>query len=119
MSLLVNTSHVWAAYREGKAIYTIEPALADCLARSPWPDRTPTVALRLPSRCPVLALPWRRETIYLAAAYDLVTDAEESGALELRISKFEDDLWIPISILHLTRATLQECVEAAASTIAQ
>ena len=26
---------------------------------------------------------------------------------------------IPISILHLTRATLQQCVEAAASTIAQ
>jgi hypothetical protein len=24
-------------------------------------------------------------------------------------------LWIPISILHLTRATLQECVEAAAA----
>jgi hypothetical protein len=60
----------------------------------------------------VLALPWKGETIYLAAAYDLVTGAEESGALELRISKFEDDLWIPISILHLTRATLQECVEA-------
>jgi hypothetical protein len=33
----------------------------------------------------------------------------------LRINKFEDDLWIPISILHLTRATLQECVAAAAA----
>ncbi len=51
-SLLVNTSHVWAAYREGKTIYTIESALVDCLARSPWPDLTPTAALRLPS------LPW-------------------------------------------------------------
>jgi len=50
-----------------------------------------------------------------AAVYDLVTGAEESAALEVRISKFEDDLWIPISILHLTRATLQECVEAAAA----
>jgi len=107
--------HVWAGYREAKTIYTIEPALADCLGGSPWPDRTPTAALRLPSRCPVLALPWKGETIYLAAAYDLVTGAEASGALELRISKFEDDFWIPISIQHLTRGTLQECVEAAAA----
>ena len=84
-SLLVNTVQVWAAYREAKTIYTIEPALADCLARSPWPDKTPTAALRLPSRCPVPALPWKGETIYLAAAYDLVTGGEESGALELRI----------------------------------
>jgi len=114
-SLLVNTVHVWAAYREAKTIYHIEPALADCLARSPWPDKTPAAALRLPSRCPVLALPWKGDTIYLAAVYDLVTGAEESGALELRVSKYEDDLWIPISILHLTRATLQECVEAAAA----
>jgi hypothetical protein len=91
-SLLVNGSHVWAAYREGKTIYTIEKALVDCLARSPWPDRTPTAALRLPSRFPVLALPWKGETIYLAAANDLVTGAEESGALELHISKYEDDL---------------------------
>ena len=102
-SLLVNTVHVWAAYRESKTTYTIEPALADCLGRSPWPDKTPTAALRLPSRCPVLALPWQGEIIYLAAVYDLVTGAEASGALELRVSKFEDDLWIPISILHLTR----------------
>ncbi len=33
----------------------------------------------------------------------------------MRISKFDDDLWIPISILHLTRATLQEYVDAAAA----
>ncbi len=114
-SLLVNTVHVWAAYREAKVIYTIEPALAECLARSPWPDKTPAAALRLPSRCPVLALPWKGETIYLAAVYDLVTGGEQSGALELRISKYEDDLWVPVSTLHLTRSTLQECVEAAAA----
>ena len=83
--------------------------------RSPWPDHTPTAALRLPSRCPVLALPWKGETVYLAAVHELVTGGEASGALELRVSKFEDDLWIPISILHLTRATLQECVETAAA----
>src|SRR5208283_3894003 len=52
-SLLVNTIHVWAAYRESKTIYQIEAALAECLARSEWPAATPTAALRLPSRCPV------------------------------------------------------------------
>jgi hypothetical protein len=55
-SLLVNTT---SGPLTGKAKPSTpsEPALVDCLARSPWPDRTPTAALRLPSRCPVLALP--------------------------------------------------------------
>jgi hypothetical protein len=56
-SLLVNTIHVWAAYRESKTIFEIEPALVECLARSEWPASTPTAALRLPSRCPVLSIP--------------------------------------------------------------
>jgi len=47
----------------------------------------PPLRSGLPSRCPMLALRWNGETLYLAAAYDLVTGAEESGALELRISK--------------------------------
>ncbi len=63
-SLLVNTSHVWAAYREGKTIYTIEPALADCLARSPWPDRTPTAALRLAIAARCVALAVEGQTIF-------------------------------------------------------
>jgi hypothetical protein len=86
-SLLVNTSHVWAAYREGKTIYTIEPALADCLARFLWLDRTPTVALRLPSRCPVLALRWKGKRFTSRRPTILVTGADESGALDLRIVK--------------------------------
>jgi hypothetical protein len=32
-----------------KTIYEIEPLLAECLRRSPWPAETPTAALRLPS----------------------------------------------------------------------
>jgi hypothetical protein len=47
-SLLVNTIHVGAAYREAKSIYTVGPPLADCLARPPWPDKTPVV-VRLPA----------------------------------------------------------------------
>jgi hypothetical protein len=52
-----NTVHVWAAYRQSKTIYEVDPLLAQCLARSPWPASTPTAALRLPSLCPVITLP--------------------------------------------------------------
>jgi hypothetical protein len=117
-SMLVNTVHVWAAYRQSKTIYAIEPLLAECLARSLWPAETPTAALRLPSLCPVLSIPFDDGvTNHVAATYDLVTGAEESGALELRISLLtvDGDYWIPVSILHLTRPSLSECVEAAAA----
>jgi hypothetical protein len=114
-AILVNTVHVWAAYRESKTIYEIEPALAECLARSEWPETTPLAALRLPSRCPVLSIPRGDTTTHLAATYDLVPEDEKSGALELRISHFGEDWWIPISILHLTRENLRECAEAAAA----
>jgi hypothetical protein len=113
-SVLINTIHVWAAYRETKTLYEIEPALAECLSRSPWPERTPMAALRLPSRCPVLSIPRGDNTIRIAATYDLVTRAAESGALELRISQYEDDLWVPICILDMREADLGVCVEAAA-----
>jgi hypothetical protein len=88
-AMLVNTIHVWAAYREAKNIYEIEPTLAACLARSPWPEQTPAQALRLPSRCPVLVIPRPEgDPSYVAAVYDLLTGEEHSGALELRISEF-------------------------------
>jgi hypothetical protein len=45
-TILVNTVHVWAAYRNAKTIYEIDALLAECLARSPWPEATPTAALR-------------------------------------------------------------------------
>jgi hypothetical protein len=115
-SIVVNTVHVWASYRQAKTIYEIEPQLAQCLARSPWPAETPTVALRLPSFCPVLAIPREDGRInHVAASYDLLTGAEASGSLELRLSLLtvEGDRWVPICLLHLTRPTLSECVEAA------
>ena len=114
-TVLVNTVHVWAAYRNAKTIYEIDALLAECLGRSPWPEATPTAALRLPSRCPVLSVGGDGSARYLAAVYDLVTGAEHSGALELRISQLKDDLWLPISILHLTAETLSECANAAAT----
>jgi hypothetical protein len=117
-SMLVNTVHTWAAYRQSKTIYQIEPALADCLARSPWPAETPTEALRLPSLCPVLAIPREDRRInHVAATLDLLTGAEDSRAFELRLSLLTVDgnRWLPISLLHLARPTLTECVDAAAA----
>lgn len=112
-ALLANTIHVWAAYRGSKTIYLVEPCLAECLSLTPWPERTPTGALRLRSRCPVLALPGASGAIYVAAAYDLLTGGEASGALELRICQFEDDLWAPICILHLVGEDLGAALRAA------
>ena len=37
----------WAAYREAKTIYHVDPALAECLAHTPWPEHVPAEALRL------------------------------------------------------------------------
>ena len=118
VSMLVNTVHVWAAYREAKTIYEVERPLAECLARSPWPEQTPAQALRLPSRCPLVAIAKDAgEPTYVAAVYDLLTGAEQSGALELRISEFASaaQWWIPICVLHLTWPTLSECLDAAAA----
>jgi len=130
-TLKANTVHVWAAYRQSKTIYSIEPLLAECLARSPWPAETPAAALRLPSLCPVLAIPHDDRISHIlaiphpcdssfnhvAATYDLLTGAETSGMLELRLSLLtvDGERWVPLSILHLARPTLSECVDAAAA----
>jgi hypothetical protein len=66
----------------------------------------------------VLALPREEGRVnHVAASYDLLTGAEASGALELRLSLLtvDGDRWVPISLLHLTRPTLSECVEAVAA----
>jgi len=109
-TILANSVACWAAYREAKTLYRVEPLLAEALARTPWPDRIPTEALRLPSRCPVLSLPWQGQTIHVAAHYDLLTTAEASGRLELRLSGLQGDVWPPLSILHLVGADLAACV---------
>ena len=45
ISTLIISAHVWAAYRESKTIYEIEPSLMACLEDTPWPVETPTAAL--------------------------------------------------------------------------
>lgn len=116
---LANSVACWAAYREAKTIYTVEPLLADALGHTPWPDTVPTAALRLPSRCPVLTLPWRGETVHVAAHYDLLTTAEASGRLELRLSLLAGDQWAPLSILHLVGDDLGACVRDAEHVTAE
>lgn len=112
-TVLAHSVATWAAYRESKTLYRVEPALADCLARTPWPDHVPTEALRLPSRCPVLSLPWEGATVHVSAYYDLRTGHEASGELELRLGHLEGDRWCHLSILHLTEPVLGACVRAA------
>lgn len=111
---LANSVACWAAYRESKTVYNVDALLADALAGTPWPDQVPTAALRLPSRCPVLSLPWAGDVVHLAAHYDLLTRHEGSGRLELRLSMLHRDLWYTLSILHLVGDDLAACMRDAA-----
>jgi hypothetical protein len=127
-TILANSVACWAAYREAKTLYRVEPLLAEALARTPWPDAVPTEALCLPSRCPVLALPWEGQTLHVAVHYDLLTQHEASDRLELRLSLLGGpprgaaeldallpaDLWAPLAILHLVGDDLGACVRDAA-----
>lgn len=116
-AMLINTVHVWAAYRQSKTIYEVEPSLTECLARSPWPADTPTAALRLSSLCPMLSiLNAQGRTNHVAVTYDLPMLSEGADALWLRISWLVPDSnrWRGMAILHLTQTTLSQCVEAVA-----
>jgi hypothetical protein len=116
---LANTVAVWAAYRDAKTIYTVDALLVEGLARTPWPDQVPTAALRLPSRCAVLSIPWGLGNAHVAAHYDLLTRHEASGRLELRLSLLIGQLWQTISILHLVGEDLGACVRDAAHVTAE
>jgi hypothetical protein len=85
---LGNTVHVWAAYRESKIIYRVEPFLSECLSRSAWPCHVPTEALRLSGRCVIIELPADPKPTYVAAVFDLATGAQTSEILELRLSNY-------------------------------
>jgi hypothetical protein len=118
-TILANSVACWAAYRESKTVYAVEPLLADALARTAWPDAVPTEALRLPSRCPVLSLPWQGEPVHVAAHYDLLTMAEASGRLELRLSGLQGDQWVMFSVLHLVGEDFAACARDAAIVTAE
>jgi len=118
-----HTLHVWAAYRESKTIYQIEPALTDCLVRTPWPDDVPATALRLPSYCPILAFPWHGQTTYLAVTYDIALHPTTPEERTIHISRFTppvpgvdpielngEALWEGICTVSLVRRTLAECL---------
>lgn len=112
-NVLVGSLATWAAYREAKTFYRVDSLLADCLIKTPWPEHVPTAALRLPSRCPVLEIPWQGGIVHIAVHYDLMTTQEETGQLELRIMQLSGSYWLPISFLHLAGDTLQDCIKSA------
>ncbi|MBI4573011.1 MAG: hypothetical protein HY713_06955 [candidate division NC10 bacterium] len=116
-TILAHSVATWAAYREAKTIYHVEPLLAEALAHTPWPEQVPTEALRLPSRCPVLVLPWEGQTLSVSAYYDLLTSREHTSELELRLGRLEGGQWAPLSILHLIGEDLGACVRAAGARV--
>jgi hypothetical protein len=125
-----NTLHVWAAYRESKTIYRVEPYLAECLSRTTWPDGAPTEALRLPSFCPIFEFHWQGETVTVAATYDFAPFGPDKAAIH--ISRFwpwppgvdvdaeaisNHAVWGRIASLALNRETLAEDVKEAADNL--
>jgi hypothetical protein len=116
-TLLAQSVATWAAYRESKTLYAIDPLLAEALAHTPWPEHVPTAALRLSSRCPVLALPWEEAIVHIAPYYDLLTGQEASGQLELRLGRLAEDRWELVSVLHLIGEDLGTCVRAAGARV--
>jgi hypothetical protein len=114
---LAQSVAAWAAYREAKTLYTVEPLLAEALARTPWPEHVPTEALRLPSRFPVLCVAWEGGTVHVGAYRDLMTSRENTGQLELRLVHLDVDRWWTVSILHLIRPNLGTCVRSAGARV--
>ncbi|MDO8432295.1 MAG: hypothetical protein Q7S58_07780 [Candidatus Binatus sp.] len=108
----------WAGWRESKPVYSIEPALAQCLSNTPWPEQTPLAALRLPSRFPVLVFPKAADSDRPTAVgirYDIETGDDGKNALEMRFNFLEAAVapaWIQFGTLRLTGATLGECFQA-------
>jgi hypothetical protein len=114
LSSVAVSLHVWAAYRESKTIFEVEPQLAECLTRTTWPTDTPTAALALRSLCPVLALPHNGTIRYVAITYDhLAPDPNSAGLLMLNLSLLTEWLWTPCGRLSLAGDDLGACLRAA------
>ena len=104
---------VWAAYRNAKTVWRIEPCLIEALSDCPWPDETPMTAIRLPSRCPVLEWPGPDGPIVVSACYDLLTGQESTGKLELRLQWLQEHRWVPLAILYTDAPTVSAALEQA------
>jgi len=104
---------VWAAYRDAKTVWRIEPCLFEALSDCPWPDETPMTAIRLPSRCPVLEWHGPDGPIVVSACYDLLTGQEGTGQLELRLQWLHENRWLPLAILYNDAPTVSAALEQA------
>ena len=99
LSTYTTTVCWWAAYEQTRQTYRVRPELWLELDRLRWPAQTPAVALAyLPRKAFALETP---DGELLGLYYDLLTGQEETGALELRIVRFESHLATPILTLHL------------------
>jgi hypothetical protein len=104
---------VWAAHRDAKTVWRIEPRLVEALSDCPWPDETPMTAIRLPSRCPVLEWQSPEGPIVVSACYDLLTGQEATGKLELRLQWLHEHRWVPLAILYNDAPTVSAALEQA------
>lgn len=104
---------VWAAYRDAKTVWRIEPRLVEALSDCPWPDETPMTAIRLHSRCPVLEWQGPDRPIVVSACYDLLTGQEATGKLELRLQWLHENRWLPLAILYNDASTVSAALEQA------
>jgi hypothetical protein len=117
--LNIHTLACWAAWRESKTLYCVEPALAQCLSESPWPELTPIEALRLPSRMPVLVFPGSNESnghpVVVGVRYDVEQDQDGRNSLEVRFNLLQSTVapaWIEVAALRLTHGLLGECFDS-------
>lgn len=111
---LGQTIACWAAYREAKTIYFVEDCLAECLAKTSWPEKVPVEALNLPSRCPVFAFLHEGETEYVAVFYNFTPDQKLPLDLELRLVVLRGTAWHTMGIISLAGDDLGDCVKGAA-----
>jgi len=105
-SQLAGQISLWAAYRKTKAIYQIDPYLANCLSRTPWPDYVPTAALRLPRRAIILDFTWSDSTAYIGAHYDWAFVDFKPAYLALILHELTPQGWSLLSMLDLRQPTL-------------
>jgi hypothetical protein len=109
---LANTFHVWAAYRESKTIFEINPVPFGPATFPDFPERVLTRELRLLSHCPVFSMKdEENKRIFFAATYDLLLHDKGSFSLVLQFSSYSDGFWLPLSSLLLSGETLKQCME--------
>jgi hypothetical protein len=106
--LIANTIHVWAAYRQEKAVYEVKTwprGFTD------FPERVLVRSLRLPSDSAIFSGIWEGKRFWHAVTYDFFINESGSGVPTLQFSHFDDDLWSPGPFLLLTQENIKGCID--------